>query len=335
MNINKIVIALLTLATSQLLVAAGPIDFNNATLVKRLKKSVENPIDLYKSTDAQHLNKLFTVRMIGRLEQGGLPSYEQTALRNEICASQKIQTANVGNAIAATPGSIGIYKLNESVVAVQDEGLMGEKLDAVLRKLSTASVVEKINIAANYALDMKRLLDAIHAADITWNNASLGNFYVRPDGSLTAVDFSAAKNSPGGVDTQDKKNERTSFLANTVRHMYDILFPAIGEANADNAYAQFIALPGVGAAWRTDDLTAVRFNGVAAGAVLPPDAYIPGRDSELAALNGILRGEHDATGLAANHGANGFVLHPDVVPLVAAAPGAPAWANLTVMCAGW
>lgn len=335
MNRNTVKIVLLSLFAAHTLMAAGPINFGQSTIVKRLKRSVENPIDLYKSTNAQHNNKLFTVRVISRLEQGGLPASEQAALRNEICASQKIQTANNANTFTQTPGAFGIYKYNESIVAVHDQGLMGERLDAVLRKLSAADVAAKVAIAASYALDMKRVLNSIHAADVTWNNLSLGNFYVRPDGSLTAVDFSAAKNSPGGVDTQDKKNERMNFLAHVVRGMYDILFPVTGDANAGDAYARFIALVGVTANWRTLDLTAVNFNGVAAGAVSPPTAYLPGVDSEINALTGILRAEHDATGLLANHGANGFVTHPDVIALLQAVVGAPAWADLNAACLAW
>ncbi len=340
-KILKIVIVALT-ASPLVFAAPGPIDIGGSTLIKRLKRSIENPIDLYKSVSGDdHNDHLFTVRVISRLEPNGtLAQFSQAAVRNEICAASKIQAANVGNAYSVTPGAFAIQEFQGNIVAVQDAGLMGERLDSVLRKLSSSDNASKVAIAASYAGEMVRVLVAIHAGDVTWNNASLSNFYVQPDGTLTAIDFSTAKNSPGGVDTQDKKDERLSLLANAVLPMYEILFAKTGDANPGDAQAEFIALAGVGNAWRAQDWTDGNFNGaVAAGAAAP--TYLPAQDALLAAEVNIARAEHrPAAGVppadAANMGdATGFALPTQLLPLVLAAVGAPPWTNLTTMCAGW
>lgn len=336
------------LVTQNLFAAANQIDFVNARLVKSLKKSVEQPINLYKSTapGLAHANHLFTARVLGRLEDGGLPTYDQTAIRNEICASSAIQTAQAANPYDLTPAAIGVYKLNESVVAVQDQGLMGERLDSVLRKLSVAEANVKTRIAAEYGREMKRLLNIIHVADVIWNNASLSNFYVRPDGRLTAIDFSSAQRNPGGLDTPEKIRERRNFLAGPVQNMYEILFPKTGEANAGDAYANFVAGLAVGAGWLATNWNIATFGadgaGLFAAAASPPTGYIPGVDSELGAVAGIARAEHRPNPMApppvdaANMGgATGFVLDAQVLPFVTAGAGAPPWLNMTTMCAAW
>ncbi|HXW60813.1 MAG TPA: hypothetical protein VEK06_04660 [Myxococcota bacterium] len=339
------------------LVLAVPINFGAANLIKALNRSIDRPILLYQSTDPGHAapNQLFTTQTIARLEQGGVPPSDFETLRNEICANFRIQTtaSGAGTAFNATPGAIGIYLHNDSIVEVYDDALMGERLDSVLRKLKDADVATKIAQAAAYARQMAVALDQIHGADITWNNASLNNFYVRPDGSVTAIDFSAAKNSPGGMDTPDKKNERMNFLANTVRKMYEILFPTPGQANAADAYGEFTALlnPAVAAlgipSWIRLDLTQANFTtgaNPAVPAVALPPTYIPGVDGLITALalDGILRAAHTpAAGagatVAANMGAaTGFVLDAAVVPYVVnPVPGGPAFTNLTDICAAW
>lgn len=338
---SLIIVSLMALWGQLVVGAPGPIDVSASFLIKRLNKSIHYPLDIYRSPNAvgvDHDDKIFTTRVISRLEHDGLPSYDQTAIRNEICASQKIQTANMADTFAMTPGAFGFYKDKESIVAVYDDGLAGEPLDSVLRKLRYNDDASKIAIAASYALEMVRLLNAIHAADITWNNLSLSNFYVRLDGSLTAIDFTMAKNSPGGLDTQDKKNERLDFLAQVVRTMYEIIFPVKGNTGAEVAYNAFTTLANVTANWQTIDWTNAAFNNVATGAATPP-TYIPGIDGalqgDIGIAGGVLRANHDASGLAPNHGINGFVAHPDVVNLLRAAPGAPAWADLVTACTNW
>lgn len=331
----------LSLFLTQSIWAAGPINFNNATFLKRIKKSIDYPIDLYQSTDPQHANKLFTARVIMRLEQGGVPPGEQASLRNEICANQKIQTANAANLFAQTPGAFGFYKHNESIVAIQDQGLLGEPLNSVLYKLQASNPTSKRAVARKYTGLMRDEMNKIHAADITWNNASLSNFYVLPDGTLTAIDFSSAKNSPGGADTQDKINERLNFLANVVKKMYEILFPSDGANPGANAYDEFSGATGLNNPnWRTANWNQANFNGINPGsAVLIP--YTPAVDVLIRSIinppgaGGVLRADHDAIGLALNHGVNGFVAHPDVIQLLQAAPGAPAWADLIALCAQW
>src|SRR5262245_55693927 len=92
---------------------AEPIDFTQATLVRRIRRSMEYPIDLYRSTLAgAHQNKVFTARTMFRLS-AVIDEYQQKILRNETCASFFIYEANDAINTLLMPASMGIYKLGE------------------------------------------------------------------------------------------------------------------------------------------------------------------------------------------------------------------------------
>lgn len=230
--------------------APGPINFNNTRFIRHLKKSFDYPIDLLQSTDAaDHGNKYFTVRTLHRLGPEGLAEYDQKALRNEICASWFIyeEATNRNLATKWMPGSMGVYLQDESVVAVADDGLIGEPLDSVLRKLRDEPETVKAFAAKYYAVAMTKALETIHRAGIIWNNAHLRNFYVRPEGTLYPVDFSEAE-KPAVADLPAREAaEWKNFVVNTVAHMYQLLF------TRDKAQAIFLQLlngTGVKLNWR-------------------------------------------------------------------------------------
>lgn len=342
MKNNASKILLLMLIIPQFVNAAGPIVPAATVFLKRLKRSVENPIDLIQSTDAEHADTLFTTRVISRLQESTLSAFDQTAVRNEICASSKIQATNAANSYEQTPAAIGIYLYEDNIVAIHDRGLMGERLDSVLHKLKFADDAVKDAYANSYVKEITRVIDAIHASDVTWNNVSLGNFYVQPDGTLTAIDLSAAKSSGAGGDGQDRKVERLNVVANVIRPLFEILFTKGDNPNPADGHAKFIALAGVGAGWRAIDWTQVNWNIISAGvAAAAAPTYLPAMDGLHGTLVNIARAQHNpaaGAGLtaAANMGdATGFVLDAAVLPFIVAPAGAAPWTNLTTMCAGW
>lgn len=335
---------------AELAIGAGPLDIDNARPIKALNRSVDRPITLYQSIDAVNFappNNVFTTQTLARLGLGGIAASELSLVRNEICASSKIQAvaAAAGTSFGETPGPIGIYLANDQILAVYDNALQGERLDAVLRKLKNSPDALKKAEAAAYAKEMVRVLNAIHDGGVTWNNVNLSDFYVRPEGILTAVNFSAAKESAAAnQDSLDKKNERMNLIANAIRPMYEILFPIVGQANPGAASAEFLDLAGITvglpAKWFATDWTRANFTGIGAGAALP--TYEPGVEGAQPPRAGVLRAAHAPTpnpgalvGAANMGAATGFVLDYKIVPFVPSPSGVPPTTNLVTMCANW
>ena len=214
--------------------------YKRQQFVKRLNHSAEFPIDLYRSTNAEHTNFLFTARTLFRLGPQGLSDYEQKRVRNEICASDKIYRlpANIALPQNLMPGSMGVYQLDDQIVSVADTALAGERFDAVLRKLSKEGPAIKAAWAKYYAVAMTKNLENIHAADVIWGNISPRNFYVRPDGKLHAYDFSEASSPVGAPALQLAKDaEFDNFVKTGLYEMYRLLFP-----NRNDAYTEYTNL---------------------------------------------------------------------------------------------
>lgn len=328
--------------------AAVPIDFDQATNMKQVNRSVEYPISLWISYEPAHSGgKNFSERVIARLGHDGLPLFRQKALRNEICASFRLQSNNPRFSFDAIPAAIGIYKHHENIVAIHGKGFAGEKLTSVLMKYKYSDLTSKIKLAASFAAGMRRLILLIHASDIIWNNANLSNFYVQPNGSLMAYDMSAAKNDPGGMDTPLKIKERNEIVDHALRHMYDILLPSTesGRANAGVANKAFTDLAGIGDNWQNTPMTQATFRRIAVPSpqrsVYRPASIDPVTDNATT----LLRNEHGPTAgtpgsatIAANMGGNtGFVLDAAVMPFFTAPVGNPPVVptNLITLCNNW
>lgn len=328
--------------------AAVPINFEKAQNMKQVNRSVEYPIFVWFSSDPAYSDdNFFSERVIARLGHDGLPLFKQKFIRNEICASFRLQTNNPGLSFDDVPAAMGIYEHNGNIVAIHGKGFAGEKLTSVLMKFKYSDLTSKVNIAASFAAEMRRLIVLIHASDIIWNNANLSNFYVQPNGSLMAYDMSAAKNDPGGMDTPLKIKERNEFVDHVLRRMYDILFPSkeSGQANADNAYGQFKSLAGIGDNWQNTPMTQANFNMIAQASAVS-SVYRPASIDPFTDLSTtLLRNEHGpAAGtpgsatIAANMGGNtGFVLDAAVMPFFTAPVGNPPVVptNLITLCNNW
>lgn len=373
MRRNIIKIAVVVMAASQILMAAAPIDFTNATLIRRLKTSFDNPIDLYQSTigtGADHDNKFFTARTLLRLVPGPLSAYDQKSLRNEICVSSRIY------AVAAAPdiGSLALYKRGQSVVSIADTGLAGRPFETVLRELSEQPLPAKVFIAKYYAVNMALILSKLDAQNIIWNAIDTRNFYVRPNGHLSAYNFGDAY-SDALTRVADKQNQLKTFMTETLQKMYHLLFP-----NPAEAAAQYTALvtqtrgtDGQAAAdadvargfnWTMNDIKAVIANslGVAAWNANPlvtfgggllgvfgdTAAMVVGFD--LNALNFLNRSNHKPimfsmpsniepanheAFVAGNRGANGFGIDDAVRALLIDPATGAAYVDLPTLCAGW
>lgn len=355
-NMRNINYTLLAIAgfLSVTMMAAGPIVFNNATLIKQLNHNVDNPVFLFKSTDPQHNNKAFTARVIARLDADGLPLLEQSSVRDEICANSKIQAANAASAFSATPGAFGFYLYHDAIVAIYDKALLGKPLSSVLNELKNVDDTHKRLIANDYVAQLRDLLGQIHNAGILWNNEFLSNIYVRPDGTLTGVDFSMATMDPAGnaVDSTAKQKERKNFMLKIVKPMYRRLFrpagnPATGDA--DRAFQNINNIQGV-ANWRTTPANFTNAVFSMLGNPSPALRYLPGVDAAVGDIANITRAEHASTqannGAAAFLGANGFalddavrqlVLNTFVTPIVAFSrlDGALVGADASSLCLGW
>lgn len=212
-------------------------------------------------------------------------------------------------ALEKTPGAMGFYKFQDTVVAIHPKELMGEPLGEVLGKLKSADYGTKKRIASYYFYEMVRVLKDTQGADIIWNNNSLYNFYVQLDGHLMALDFSTAKKDPepNNLDSPEKIKERKAFLTNLVLPMFNILFPGTGKANAAPTSAHQIFLevisPQGAPNWQETaaNFTYDGFNGL--GLVtdfLSEIPYLPGIDGAVNQLPGIARADHDSTQINPN-----------------------------------
>lgn len=371
MRKNNLILLVLALLAVQNVFGAA-IDFGNANLLKRIKTSFDSPVDLYQSTlgGAAHQNKIFTARTLLRLGPT-VGEYEYKAIRNEICASHFIYLTANNNAldISQMPGSMGVYLLNDRVVSVADTGMIGEPLDSVLRKLSNEPAETKVFAARYYAVAMTAALEAIHEADVLWNNVSLRNFIVRPDGTLYAKDFSEATKAVGAPPAiaTAKQADWKELVVNTINQMYHLLFPtdavraraeylalvnaagAVGAANIrTHAWDQaaFVAelnaaLPnaanaGFAAGVNTGGLGgafAPHFAGNTAAFLTQPE-NIPYRANALQ-LENIAKGDHAAAVGSIDNGQN-FVLSDDVRNLLIDPATGVAYANnLAAVCGTW
>lgn len=222
-----------------------------------------------------------------------------------------------------TPGAMGFYKFQDTIIAIHPKELMGEPLSVVLRKLKNADADVKKRIASYYFHEMIRVLKDTQGADIIWNNDSLSNFYVQLDGHLTGLDFSAGKKdpTPNNLDSAAKIKEREVFLTQLVLPMFNILFPEVGEGNAaaTSAHNIFIEVinpaPGPGGLpnWQ-DNAANYSYAGFFNLGLVPQfqslssanPPYKPGIDRVLDGIEGIARADHDG-GAANNKDAQGYL----------------------------
>lgn len=280
---KKYLIILSLLLVAEVGLTAVPLNFtprdatggNGARLLEVLKKSYENPVYLFESyvnPAVDHNNKIFTARVLTRLNGASISPYEQKLIRNEICASYKLFTG------AANPfaGSFGIYKYNNSIVAVTDNALAGKPLSVVLRELSNLPTLSKQFIAKYYAVDMIKVIASIDSKNLIWNNLDLHHFYVKPNGRLYAYDFSQAIFDPA-TRVQDKQDQINKLVLEVWPHMYSLLFPYPNDAKL--AYQTLItSQTGTGAViannidaarttnWTLDNLKAITVTQLGVGA---------------------------------------------------------------------
>lgn len=233
MRIKNISLALLVIMTAKMALSVGPINFNAATFLKRLNYSSDYPIDLYISTDANHPGAHFVARTLAHLGNGNsLSDYDKKSLRNEICASNLMYSAAPNDAEENLAGSLGVYQNGRSIVSVTNTGMAGERLDAVLRKLSKQqNNAAKLANATYFARAMTKVLSSIHAANLTWGNLDLHNFFVKAEGGLYGVDLSAAKTAPVGAGDVARNAEAQDLARRVIREMVAILFPDPSTAN--------------------------------------------------------------------------------------------------------
>jgi hypothetical protein len=222
---------------------------------------------------------------------------------------------------------------------------------------------------------MTKIISTLDTENIIWNNLDIRNFYVSPDGTLRAFDFSEAVSNPATA-VADKANQLRTFLFESLRKMYLLLF-ANDPIQAGTSYVALLtqargtdAQLGVDLnavlplAWTWNDIKAIIANSL--GANLPPanpnqpfggglsglvgDTAATAADFDANIIAFLNRDNHKpysstkltniavadhAGAVAAVQGNNGFGIDANVLGLIINPATDAAYVDLATMCANW